>query len=119
MEQTKILVKTIIEGIQEKKGTGIVVADLGDVDGTICHYMIICEGNSPTQVEAIAQSVGDMTREKLGEKPVRVVGQENAMWIAMDFVDVMVHVFLPDMREYYDLDHLWEDAPMDVIPDID
>ncbi|MBQ2492471.1 MAG: RsfS/YbeB/iojap family protein, partial [Bacteroidales bacterium] len=59
MEQTKQLVKTITEGIQEKKGTDIVVADLTKIEGTICKYFIICQGSSPTQVEAIAESVGD------------------------------------------------------------
>jgi ribosome-associated protein len=80
---------------------------------------MICTGNSPTQVEAIAESVGDVVREKLGEKPVHVVGLENAQWVAMDYTDVLVHIFLPDVREYYDLEHLWEDAPIEQIPDLD
>jgi len=78
MEQTKALVKTITEGIQEKKGTDIVVADLTKIEGTICKYFIICQGNSPTQVEAIAESIGDFARERLKEKPTHVVGLENA-----------------------------------------
>ena len=113
------LVKTIIEAIQEKKGSGIVVADLRKIDGTISSYFIICEGGSPTQVEAICESVGDMCRERLKEKPAHVVGLENAQWVAMDYGDVLVHVFLPDVREYYDLEHLWEDAPLTRIPDLD
>lgn len=119
MEQTEKLVETIIEGIQEKKGSGIVVADLDGIDGTICRYFVVCQGNTPTQVEAIAESVGDMVREKLGEKPVRVVGLENALWVAMDFTDVLVHVFVPDMRQYYDLEHLWADAKLSRIADLD
>ena len=97
----------------------IVVADLTKIEGTICQYFMICTGNSPTQVEAIAESVGDMVREKLGEKPAHVVGLENAQWVAMDYTDVLVHIFLPDVREYYDLEHLWEDAPIEQIPDLD
>ena len=119
MEETKQLVKTIIEGIQEKKGSGIVIADLSGIEGTICKYFIICQGNSPAQVEAIAESVGDMARERLREKPTHVVGLENAQWVAMDYTDVMVHIFLPDVRAYYDLEHLWDDAPLTHIPDID
>jgi ribosome-associated protein len=119
MEETKQLVKTIIEGIQEKKGSGIVIADLSGIEGTICKYFIICQGNSPAQVEAIAESVGDMARERLREKPTHVVGLENALWVAMDYTDVMVHIFLPDVRAYYDLEHLWDDAPLTHIPDID
>ncbi len=115
----KELVKTITEAIQEKKGSNIVIADLKKIEGTICQYFIICTGNSPTQVEAIAESVGDMVRECLKEKPAHVVGLENAMWVAMDYTDVLVHIFLPDVREYYDLEHLWEDATLTNIPDLD
>ena len=113
------LVNVITEAIQEKKGRDIVIADLRKIEGTICQYFIICTGNSPTQVEAIAESIGDMARERLKEKPTHVVGLENAQWVAMDFTDVLVHIFLPDVREYYDLEHLWEDAKIVQIENLD
>ena len=119
MEQATQLVETITKGIQEKKGQRIVIADLKGIEGAIAHYFVICQGNSPSQVEAITESIGDMAREQLGEKPARVVGLENALWVAMDYGDVLVHVFVPDMREYYDLEHLWEDADLKEIPDLD
>ncbi len=119
MEQTKQLVQVITEGIQEKKGSDIVIADLTKMEGTICKYFIICQGNSPAQVEAITESIGDMARERLKEKPAHVVGLENAQWVAMDYTDVLVHIFLPDVREYYDLEHLWEDAKLTRIPNLD
>lgn len=119
MEQTKQLVQTITEGIQEKKGSRIVIADLSGMAGAICRYFIVCQGSSPAQVEAITDSVEEMARIKMGEKPVRIAGRENAQWVAMDYGDVMVHVFLPDVREYYDLEHLWDDAPLTQIPDLD
>ena len=119
MEQTKQLLESIKKGIQEKKGQGIVVADLSGIDGTICHYFVICQGNSPSQVEAITDSVGEFARKELGEKPAHVVGLENAQWVAMDYTDVLVHIFLPDVREYYDLEHLWDDAKLTRIPDLD
>ena len=119
MEQTRKLVNVIIEGIQEKKGSQIVVADLSEIEGTICKNFIICQGNSPAQVEAITESIAEMARKKLGEKPAHVVGLENAQWVAMDYTDVMAHVFLPDVREYYDLEHLWEDAPVEYVPYLD
>ena len=115
----KELVRTITEAIQEKKGSNIVIADLPKIEGTICQHFIICTGNSPAQVDAITESVSDMARERLHEKPVHVVGQENAQWVAMDYSAVLVHIFLPDVREYYDLEHLWEDAPLTQIPDLD
>ncbi|SFW26578.1 ribosome-associated protein [Prevotellaceae bacterium HUN156] len=119
MEQVTQLVETITKGIQEKKGKRIVVVDLNAVDGAICNYFVICQGSSPAQVDAITESVGEMARKELGEKPSMVAGQDNAQWVAMDYSDVMVHIFQPDVREYYDLEHLWEDAPMTWIPDED
>ena len=117
MEEIKILVDTIVKGIQEKKGLDIVIVALSKIEGAICKKFIVCTGQSPTQVQAIAASVEEVVRMDAGEKPVKVVGQENAVWIAMDYTDVMVHVFVPDTREYYDIEHLWEDAPKERIID--
>ena len=119
MEQQTQLVETIIKGIQENKGQRIVVADLQHIEGAIARYFIICQGNSPSQVEAVTESIGDFARKDLGEKPATVAGLENAQWVAMDYGDVLVHVFLPDVREYYDLEHLWDDATLTHIPDLD
>ena len=119
MEHTNSLVKTIIKGIREKKGAKIVVVDLSGMEGTICHYFVICQGNMPTQVEAVADSIVDTVRQELGEKPAHTVGLSNAVWVAMDYSDVLVHVFVPDVRDYYDLEHLWEDAPITYLEDED
>jgi ribosome-associated protein len=119
MKQTSRLVETITKGIQEKKGQHIVVADLQGIEGAISNYFVICQGNSPSQVEAITESVGEMARKQLGEKPSKVAGLENAQWVAMDYGDVMVHIFVPDTRAYYDLEHLWDDAGLTHIEDID
>ena len=69
MTSTKALVNYIIEGIQDKKGHAIVTADLTQITSAPCQYFIICTGNSPQQVEAIAESIGDSARIKGGEKP--------------------------------------------------
>lgn len=113
------LVETIKEGIEEKKGKGIVIVDLSQIDGSIANYFVICQGNSPSHVEAIAESIGDFCRKELGEKPVNVAGLGNDQWVAMDFVDAIVHIFLPEVRAFYDIEHLWEDAKITVIPDLD
>lgn len=118
-ENVKQLVDSIVKGIQEKKGHAIRIADLTDIDDTICQYLVICEGNSPSQVSAIADSVEDFARDEMGEKPVHIHGLANSLWVAMDYTDVMVHIFVPEAREFYDLDHLWEDADLSDIPDID
>lgn len=119
MTTTTPLIDTIIEGIQEKKGRGVTVVDLSAMDGAIASAFIIAEGGSPTQVEAIAGEVSDRVRTALGEKPVGVIGLEACQWVAIDYVDVMVHIFLPETRAYYDLDHLWADAPMRHVADLD
>lgn len=119
MDSSKQLVDKIVEAIQDKKGSRIVVADLDGIDGAICRYFVVCQGNSPMQVEAITDSVADKAREDLGEKPTHVVGLGNAVWVAMDYVDVMVHIFVPEMREYYSIETLWEDAKIIEIPDLE
>jgi ribosome-associated protein len=119
MNQTKLLVKKITEGIQEKKGQKIVVADLTEIDDTICNYFIICQGNSPSQVSVITDSVWDTVHEATGEKPSAIDGVRNAQWVAMDYSDVLVHIFLPEVREFYNLENLWADAKLTFIPDID
>ena len=119
MTKATNLVKSITQGIQEKKGQHIVIADLSHIDGAIANYFVICQGNSPTQVEAIAESVGEICRKEAGEKPVNVNGLGNNQWVAIDYVDVLVHIFMPETREFYDLENLWEDAKLTELPDVD
>ena len=119
MEQIKHLADAIVKGIQEKKGSNISIVDMEGIDGAICRYFIICQGNSPTLIQAIADSVEETARIDTGEKPVHVVGMGNAQWVAMDYTDVMVHIFLPETREFYALDNLWQDAKLDRLPDLD
>jgi len=119
MNQTNILVKKITEGIQEKKGKRIIIADLTSIGDTICKYFVICQGNSPSQILAIVDSIKEHVRKEINEKPEGVEGLRNAQWIAMDYADVLVHVFLPQLREFYDLEHLWADAKLTSIPDLD
>lgn len=107
---TEKLLKIITEAIEDKKGQDIVVIDLRHIDGAIASYFVICSGNSPAQVEAISQQVGDKCRDEADEKPVGVNGLGNDQWVAIDFVDIIVHIFLPEQRAFYDLENLWEDA---------
>ena len=74
MDQTKELVKTIVEGLQEKRGKNIVTVDLSQTSGAICQYMVICEGNTPTQVSALSDSVWDFARKNANEKPLSIDG---------------------------------------------
>ena len=119
MNQTKELVKKIIEGIQEKKGKQIVVADLTAIEDTICNYFIICQGNSPSHVSVITDFICEYARETTGNNPFAIDGVRNAQWVASDYSDVLVHIFLPDIRTFYNLENLWADAKLTYLPDID
>ena len=119
MNETKLLIEKITEGIQEKKGKNIVIADLTNIDDTICKYFVIFQGNSPSQVSAIVDSIKDSARKGADAKPYGVDGLRNAEWVAMDYSDVLVHVFLPEIRNFYNLENLWADAKLTTIPDID
>lgn len=119
MDQTEELVKTIVEGLQGKKGKNIVTVDLTQLSGSICQYMIICEGNTPTQVSALSDSVWDFAHRKAGEKPLSIDGVQRSEWIGMDYGTVLVHIFLPGLREFYNLENLWSDAKVTQIADLD
>ncbi|MCC8154544.1 MAG: ribosome silencing factor [Tannerellaceae bacterium] len=119
MDQTKKLVDTIVEGLQDKKGKNIVIVNLTQLTGAICQYMIICEGNTPTQVSALSDSVWDMARKELGEKPLTVDSKQNSLWIGMDYGTVIVHIFIPELRQFYNLENLWADAKIEHIKDVD
>ncbi len=112
------LVETIIEGIQEKKGKNISSIRLKGIPGAICDYFVICEGNTPTQVSALANSVEEMVQKKTTEKPIRIHGQQQAEWIAIDYGNVIVHIFLPELRTFYNIDNLWDDAKSERIPSL-
>lgn len=113
------VIKQIIEGVQEKKGKGITVVDMLELGNSVCDYFVICQGNSPAQVCAITDSIEDVVRVNCGKKPYAVDGLRNAQWVAMDYGDILVHVFLPDVRKFYDIEHLWADAKLTEIPDLD
>ena len=113
------LVEAIVAGLQDKKGRDIVVADLTDIPDTVCQYFVICSGGSPQQIQALAHSVGDMCRTKIATKPLAVDGLRNAVWVAMDYSDVIVHIFLPELRTFYDIEHLWADAELRYIQNLD
>ena len=119
MDQTKTLVNAIVRGLQEKKGRSIVTVDMTAQSGAICQYMVICEGASPTQVSSLSGSVWDVVRTDTGEKPLSMAGTQNAQWIGMDYGTVLVHIFLPEQRAFYNLENLWADSKIERLPDLD
>ncbi|MFD1552267.1 ribosome silencing factor [Putridiphycobacter roseus] len=117
--KTKILVDTIVEGIQDIKGKDIVVLDLREVENSVCDYFIICSGDSTMQVSGISSSVVRHTRKQIQEKPWHNEGAKNAEWLLLDYVSVVVHIFYKSTREYYNIEGLWADAKRTDIPNID
>ncbi len=107
----------IVEGIRNKKGKQISVIDMRALDSVPCPMFVIAQGNTNTQVSAIADEVEDFVRKSTGEKMIATVGQDNAEWIAMDYGDIIVHIFQPQVREFYDIEHLWGDAHITNLPD--
>ncbi|SMO87399.1 ribosome-associated protein [Saccharicrinis carchari] len=107
---TEQLVDAVVGGIQEQKGTNIAILDMRKIEGSICQYFIICDGGSNTQVDAISDSVYDYVSKKLDQKPYHIEGKENAEWVLVDYVDVVVHIFQQPTRAFYNLEGLWADA---------
>lgn len=103
------LSKLIVKGMEEKKASDIVVMDLRNVKNSFTDFFVICSGNSDTQIEAISDSIEEIT-QRLKEKPFRSEGKNNKQWILIDYINVVAHVFLKEKREFYGLEDLWGDA---------
>lgn len=104
------LVEEVILGIENVKGENIHQLDLRELDNTPCDFFIVCSGNSNTQVSAIVNSVQKTVSKALHEKPFHTEGLDNAEWVLIDYVNVVVHVFQNQIRDYYNIEELWGDA---------
>lgn len=103
--------KTIIHAIQEKKGENIISLDLRKIPEAVSDFFIICQANSNTQLKAIADFVEEEVKEKCGETVYKHEGRQAQQWILIDYVNVVVHVMLPEPRKFYQLEEMWSDAP--------
>ena len=104
------LIDEIIFGIEEVKGSEVNIMDFSKISNTVCKFFILCTGTSNTHVAAIANSVKKNVSKKLKEKPFSMEGIENQEWVLIDYVDVVVHIFQSEIREFYDIENLWGDA---------
>jgi ribosome-associated protein len=104
------LFKTIIHAIQEKKGENIVSLDLKKIQEAVTDFFIICEASNPTQLKAIADFVEEEVNKKCGENPYKHEGRQGEQWILIDYVNVVVHIMLPEPRKFYKLEEMWNDA---------
>ena len=111
-KSSKIL-KTIIQSIQEKKGENIVSLDLRKIHEAVADFFIICEASSHTQIKAIADFVEVEVKKKCGEQPYKHEGIQALQWVLIDYINVVVHIMLPESRRFYKLEEMWSDATLE------
>ena len=102
--------KTIISTIQEKKGENIISLDLRKIPEAVADFFIVCEASNPTLLKAIADEVEHEVKERCGEAPYKHEGRQAQQWILIDYVNVVVHIMLPEPRKFYRLEEMWSDA---------
>lgn len=109
-DSSAALIAAIIKGIEEKKGLDIVTLNLKNTGNTMADYFVICHATNKIQVDAIVRSIEEQVYKITKEIPKHIEGRQNAEWILIDFFNVIVHVFLNEKRDFYNLENLWADA---------
>jgi ribosome-associated protein len=109
---SKIL-KTITKSIQEKKGEKIVSLDLRKIHEAVADFFIICEASSHTQIKAIADFIEIEVEKKCGETPYKHEGRQALQWVIIDYINVVVHIMLPETRRFYKLEEMWSDGVLE------
>jgi len=104
------IIKTIISAIQDKKGEKIVSLDLRKIPEAVADFFIICQANNNVQLKAIADNIEDEVKDKCAERPYKHEGRQAQQWILVDYVNVVVHIMLPEPRKFYQLEEMWSDA---------
>ena len=104
------LFKNIIKAIQEKKGENIISLDLRKIHEAVADFFIICEASNPQQVRAIGEFVQEEVKNHCNEVAFKHEGYQALQWVLIDYVNVVVHVMLPETRKFYQLEEMWSDA---------
>lgn len=117
LDETSLLLDSIVEGLFDKGGENIVTLDMRKLDNTVCDYFVVCHAQSGTQVDSLAESVVHTTRTRAGEKPFHKEGLDNCFWVLLDYGNIVVHIFMEEYRKFYNLEGLWADAELEVIVD--
>ncbi len=108
--KTEKLVESIADAILDKKGNDVISLNIGKLPNSVCKYFIISNADSTTQVNAIAENVEEKIQEHYNEKAWQTAGYDNSLWVILDYVDVVVHIFQTQVRDFYRLEELWADA---------
>ena len=109
-QSDNLLFETIIEAIKNKKGKEIVSINLKEIENSVCEYFVICTGDSTIQASALADEIRDKTRELANTSVDHVEGLPNSNWVLLDYINIVVHIFLQDQRKLYQLEDLWGDG---------
>ena len=104
------IIKTIIAAIQEKKGEHIISLDLRKINEAVADFFVICEAGSQPQIRAIAENIETKVKLKCEENPYHHEGYQNLQWVLIDYVNVVVHIMLPENRKFYKLEEMWSDG---------
>ncbi len=104
------IIKTIIQAIQQKKGANIISLDLRKIPEAVADFFVICEADNQPQIRAISDNVEEQVKQKCKETPYRHEGLKHLHWIVIDYVNVVVHIMLPETRKFYKLEEMWNDA---------
>lgn len=115
MTKKNSLEEKIIDAITDIKGEQIAIIDFSKVQNAFCSKFIICQGNSNTQVNAIADSIEKKIFVNLNQTPYSIEGRDNSFWVIVDYIDIVVHIFLPKYREFYGVEELWANIPTKTI----
>jgi len=109
-DQTLFEIEAITLAMLDKKAQRVCAMDLRKPGASICDYFVICNADSTTQVAAIADYVEERMYAQCARHPRCSQGKENAFWVIIDYVDIVVHIFLTEYRAFYRLEELWADA---------
>jgi len=111
-----VLAQHAVDAALDKKARDLVVMDMRQVSG-MADFFVLCTGESDLQIRAIADAVEERIAQQCQERPWHVEGREHLQWVLLDYVDLVVHIFTPEKRAFYNLERLWGDAPQELVPE--
>jgi ribosome-associated protein len=105
----ELLVKIAIKAIQDKLGKDVTLIDFENVSGSLFEFYVICTANSPSHADTLAENIRKKIKEEMDLKPTKEEGLQNCQWVLLDYFDVIIHIFLPEVREFYNIENMWKD----------
>lgn len=111
-----VLAARAVDAMADKRASDVTVLDLRDVS-SMADFFVLGTGESDLQIKAIANGVMEEVEDQCGEQPWQREGMDHLQWVVLDYVDVVVHIFLPDKRDHYRIDRLWGEADSEIVPE--